>query len=300
MARVFISARIPLMLLSLLLTSALSYDAASPLHLPDTRSYEEVSWLCSHNAMSNKEEKWLMPNQLWSIETQLQRGIHAQMWDIWYDDDGVATLRHGNGRFFDPGERRLDSACHALEEYLRKHPRAIITLILESKVDENDILASLQRSGAARYLYHPATHRSWPTLGKLRADNTRLLVFIDRRSAHFFPLWDHAVETDWVNRHPDKLNNKLRRGQPQHALFVANHFVCNPLPSQRAAQLINRRTALQSRAQQLQQLYQRRVNFWTLDFIGVTEESFSFIAEQNRLVAPRKESAHPASSTPTS
>ncbi len=260
--------------------------AFSPMKLADTRNYCEVSWLCSHNAMSNKEKNWLFPNQLWSIETQLQRGIHAQMWDIW-EEDSKAYLRHGNGVVFDPGKRSLDSALQAVTQYLKKHPRAVITLILESHSSERSILDALRSSGAAHYLYRPSTHCGWPSLGALRRADTRLIIFIDKPSKELFPLWEHAVETDWVNRHPERMNNKLRRGKKQSPLFIVNHFVSNPLPSLSAAQQLNRLDALRARAKEIRALYQRPVNFWTLDFIGCTGEASTFIQRENAQPTPR-------------
>ncbi len=265
-------------MLSSLLTSLLS--AFTPMELADSLNYSEVSWLCSHNAMSNKEDKWLFPNQLWSIETQLQRGIHAQMWDVW-EHDSRAYLRHGNGVLFDTGKRSLHSALQSIAQYLKKNPRALITLILESHSSERSILDALRSSGAARYLYRPSTHRRWPSLGALRRAGTRLIVFIDKPSEQLFPLWEHAVETDWVNRDARRMNNKLRRGKKEHPLFIVNHFVSNPLPSQHAAQQLNSLEGLRQRAQEIHTLYRRPVNFWTLDFIGCTRGSATFIQREN-------------------
>ncbi len=251
----------------------------SPLRLRDAARYDEVMWLCSHNAMSNSDDKWLMPNQIWSIKKQLDRGVHAQMWDVWMHE-GEPYLRHGSGLLADPAKKKLRLACEELKAYLDKEPRAIVTLILESKVDDAPIMKTLEEAGLLSYLLPKTESRDWPTLGELRKSGKRLIIFCDRRTQSFQQLWHHAVETDWVNKDVKALTNRLRRGQKENTLFIVNHFVCNPFPNKEAAEQVNTRQRLQQRVDALQRLYARQPNFLTLDFIGC-KQSVAFVHEKN-------------------
>ncbi len=255
------------------------------LALEDSVHYDDVTWICSHNAMSNREENWIMPNQIWSISQQLEHGIHAQMWDIWMLD-GKATLRHGNGRFFDTGKKELLIAFQEVKNYLDEHPRAIITLILESKVEDTPILEALRESKLEPLRYKPTgIVEEWPTLGELRKNNSRLIILCDRRTEHFIQLWDHAVETDWVNRKATQMNNRLRRGKAENDLLILNHFVGNPLPSEEASKEANSKTILAKREKDIERLYKRRANYWTLDHIGCAD-ALDYISK--RLKHPEK------------
>ncbi len=255
------------------------------LALSDETLYDEITWICSHNAMSNHAENWLMPNQLWSIPQQLEHGIHAQMWDIWMLK-GEPYLRHGNGKLFDTGKKSLLAACKEVKHYLDEHPRAVITLILESKVDDNSILKALKDSGLESMRFSPPHQfQDWPSLGTLRKDNKRLIILCDRRTENFIQLWDHAVETDWVNRDAKLMNNKLRRGKPENPLLILNHFVGTPLPSRSASKIANSKAILEKRENDIDQLYQRRANFWTLDYIGCAD-ALEYISK--RLVHSKK------------
>ncbi len=255
------------------------------LALEDDLRYDNITWICSHNAMSNREENWIMPNQIWSIPQQLEHGIHAQMWDIWMLD-GKATLRHGNGNLFDTGKKELLAAFIEVKNYLEKNPRAIITLILESKVDDSPILEALRESQLEPLRYKPAGKvKEWPTLGELRKSDSRLIILCDRRTEHFIQLWDHAVETNWVNKKATQMNNKLRRGKAENALLILNHFVGNPFPSEIASKEANSKTILAKREKDIERLYKRRANYWTLDHIGCAD-ALDYISK--RLKHPKK------------
>lgn len=242
---------------------SLAQDATE---LSDERPYAEVTWLCAHNAMSNAEDSWLLPNQHHNIASLLKLGIHAQMWDVWMMD-GRPTLRHGNGKLFDPQSKPLAEALQELKEHLDSQPQDIITLILESYISDEQLAQALTTAGLMPMVYRgDITHLS-PTLGQLRHEGTRLLILVDQPTEHFISLWDVAVETNWENKQPHQLDNKQRRGKSENPLFIVNHFITAIAPSREQAEELNDKQTRADRAQELELIYARHPNFWVLDFI---------------------------------
>ncbi len=236
--------------------------------LCDSRAYADVTWVCAHNAMSNAEDFWLLPNQKHNIASLLRGGIHAQMWDVWMKQ-GVPTLRHGNGRFFDPQNKPLLIALGEVKSYLEAQPEAIITLILETYIADELLAQCVTKAGLMPMVYKGGISSLSPRLGDLRAANTRLLILSDKPSSNFIQLWDVAVETNWENKSITKLDNKLRRGRADNPLFIVNHFISAAIPSCADARKLNTKQAQAARRQELELLYARRPNFWVMDFIQV-------------------------------
>lgn len=238
--------------------------------LSDERAYADITWLCAHNAMSNAEDSWLLPNQHLSIESLLKRGIHAQMWDVWMMD-GRPTLRHGNGTLFDPQSKPLDEALEEVKTQLDAQPQAIFTLILESYISDEALAQAVTKAGLMPMVYKGEITKLNPSLGQLRHEGTRLLILTDQPTKHFIYLWDVAVETNWENKQPHQLDNGLRRGKSENALFIVNHFISAIVPSREQAAQLNKEQSRSKRAQELELRYARKPNFWVLDFINAKD-----------------------------
>lgn len=253
-----------------------------PLELPDAVPYDGVSWICAHNAMSNSRDGWWCPNQNWNIPEQLKAGIHAQMWDVW-KKDGELVLRHGNGRLFFPGTITLQDALDHVRVYLEGNPRAVVTLILESYVDNGEVRKAFEKAGMGKYCAPPPENQEWPTLGEMRKTGRRLVVMTDRPDGEGnwpMPVWKYGVETPWKTAAADRMDNTLNRGDSANGLLIANHFVSTPVPLLQNAEKTNALEALRRRAEALRLAYGRRVNFWVLDFVD-RGDALQFAREQN-------------------
>ena len=252
----------------------LCFSAANEIAVKDESAipYHQKLWLCSHNAMSNLEDAWLFPNQLYTIANQLKRGVHAQMWDVW-DLDGKACLRHGNGTIFIPQYTNFEDALKTVKSYLDANRQAIITLILESHVKDELLWDNVVKAELENYVMNKENFSKMLTLGEMSELGQRLIIFSDCETNHFLYLWDHAVETDWANDDVTKMKDQLRRGKKENPLFIVNHFVTNPLPSPECSKLLNKESQILQRLEQLEKMYNKQANFIVLDFVGDQNES---------------------------
>lgn len=234
----------------------------------DEIRYDKVTWLCAHNAMNNAEDGWLIPNQNWNTTRQLNKGVHALMWDVWPEGDRI-VLRHGPPEMTPLGTRPLEDSLKDVVSYLKKNPRAVVTLFLESYVEAEALRKVFVQTGAATYCHKQPAKAPWPELGTLRKSGKRLIVFTDKpdhKGTWLMSQWDHCVETPWKSTSTEDMPNRYGRGRKENSLFIVNHFVINPVPTPDQALKANSLPVLQKRFQDLKTSLNRTPQFMVVDF----------------------------------
>lgn len=258
----------------------------SPDRLPDSVRYDGVMWLCAHNAMSNSEDGWRFPNQQGKMETLLDAGVHALMWDVWMQD-GKIVLRHGPEWAALLGSRPLQDALAELKAWMEGHPQAVVTLIFESYVEAEQVAGEFDRAGLSGMCFERQKGKPWPMLGEMRRGGKRLVVMTDRPGdgapAWLLPVWKHCVETPWQASTAAELKNTFNRGDRKNDLLIVNHFVTPLTASRSVSEQINALDVLKAREAAVRREMGRNPNFWVLDFVELGD-GLRFAAEVNRLL----------------
>lgn len=233
------------------------------------RSYDSVTYLTTHNAMSTLEEGWLGANQRYGLSAQLAAGVRGLMLDIYDTDDGL-MLCHGLCEF---GSRPLQEALADIELFLRENPGEVVTIIFESYVAAAQVMEQFESVGLADLLHPQLADEPWPTLGEMLERRKPLVVLSDREGGlleGYLPVWDHAWETDWSVQEAEQFTcEPTGRGSMQNALFILNHFLTNPWANEQLATYVNEGNFLFTRAQACIAEHQQNVNFLTVDFYDV-------------------------------
>jgi hypothetical protein len=237
------------------------------------RRFDEVAYATTHNAMSNAEEGWLGPNQRYSITSQLDDGIRAQMLDTWYFDL-QPVLCHGGDVF--PcnvtGMKPLADGLAEIADFLDRRPNEVVSIIFESYITEADTEAAFIAADLSRYVYVQPLGEPWPTLRELIESDTRLVVLTDDGGAslpwHHY-VWDYAWETHFSFQSPDQLSCDRNRGSAGNDLFILNHFLTNLIGSVALAEQVNHNPLFADRAQQCAQEGGQIPNFVTVDFYDI-------------------------------
>jgi len=232
------------------------------------RRYNEVAYATTHNAMSNRQEHWLAPNQNFNLSRQLNDGVRALMLDLHYFL-GRVYLAHGNVLW---GHKSLADGCRDIRLFLDSHPAEVLTLILESRVRPGDIAAAFNESGLTPYLYAHQPGQPFPTLRMMIAAGKRLVVFTDQGGGAYpwlHPLWSYCVETPWKAKRPEDLNSHKERGDERNPLLIANHFLTYPVASPRLAHQVNHNPFFMTRMQRLTQETGRIPNFIVVDYYDI-------------------------------
>jgi hypothetical protein len=203
------------------------------------RRFDEVAYLVTHNAMSNAEDRFILPNQTFPIYRQLEDGVRGLMLDVHEADDGTISLCHANCRL---GQRRLVDGLRDIREFLDCHPREVLTIIFESYVPESAIAQGFEDSGLMRYVRAQPMGAAWPTLRELIAANERMVVFT-ADAARTLPWHLYSYDYCWENPYhaetPAELSCAEDRGTRDRSLWIFNHFLTAPTARPDLAEMIN-------------------------------------------------------------
>ena len=256
------------------------------------RSYAEVSYFTSHNAMSNEAEGWFVPNHLVPVEAQLELGVRALMLDV-LSSDGALMLCHGTCL---AGSEPLDTRLATLRSFLESHPGEILTLILESYAPAAEVAAIFEAEGLSALAHTQVPGEPWPRLEELIEADRRLVVFTDAADGGpdwMHDVWAHAFETHFSVTFAEDFTCEPNRGDPAHALFILNHFLSTPFADLNAASEVNAPDFVLERALSCWEAHDTRPNFITVDFVA-QGDVMSAVDDVNQRSSPTDRSAHRA------
>lgn len=250
------------------------------------RAYDAVAYPTTHNAMSNMEDGFLAPNQMFAVTTQLDDGVRGLMLDTWYFE-GDVVLCHGGDVF--PcnltGMRPLVDTLADIKDFLDRRPNEIVSIIFESYVSELDTETDFIASGLIDDVHEQGIGQPWPTLRELIEADTRLVVFTDDSGAglpwHHY-VWDFAWETHFSFENPEDFSCTINRGSMQNSLFILNHFLTRFVGSRPLAEMVNYNPLFIDRAEQCLAESGRLPNFVTVDHYDIGD-LFSVVDALNGL-----------------
>ncbi|MCH2126549.1 MAG: hypothetical protein MK165_17290 [Pirellulaceae bacterium] len=232
------------------------------------RRYDQCSVVMTHNAMSNRAEGWLFPNQNHSLTQQLNAGVRGLMLDV-HLFQGRPYLIH-NSHFL--GKRLLVDGLHELGRFLDEHPQAIVTIIFESYVPASVVQAAFKDASLLERLHCQSVTEAWPTLRKMVDTNRRLVVFTDREGGSwpgYHDVWRFCWETPFSVKAVEKFNFVVNRGRLSNSLIILNHFITRPTAGVSLARKANARAVLQPRLTACLRETGRHPHFITVDFYDV-------------------------------
>jgi hypothetical protein len=248
------------------------------------RSYADVTFPMTHNAMSNADDKWAPPNQTHGIARQLQDGIRGMMLDVhFYDPESGATdvrradlpsadqtfLCHGVCAL---GRRPLAEGLCDVTRFLDAHRGEVFSIIFESYVQPSDLAEAMTTSGLLDFVYTHPKGTPWPTLRELVTKNTRVVVFTE--DGNDTPPWNHSAwknvwDTPYSFTSASEFSCRLNRGATSNPLFLLNHWIGNPLSDIKYAREVNTKAVLGARVQQCTTEAGRKPTFVGVDFYDV-------------------------------
>ncbi|MBK5307489.1 MAG: hypothetical protein JJD92_12440 [Frankiaceae bacterium] len=241
------------------------------------RGYDEVSYLATHNAMASSSRGFVNADQDPDLEGQLDNGVRALMLDFRYWTtpaelrDFVLSLDPQTHTAWEriltplasrPGVWLCHNVCqlgadNAIDQlrrvgmWLRQHPDAVVTLIIEDHVSAADVRSTIEKAGLRRLTATPPTRGApWPTLGRMVAQDRRLVVMTERArpdSGWLRNFYTYAAETPYETKSAQALTCAAGRGHADAGLFLLNNWVSTPAPGRAAASYVNAAGFLQRR-----------------------------------------------------
>lgn len=245
------------------------------------RTFEQVAYATTHNAMSNAEDRWIAPNQNRRMWRQLEDGVRGMMLDV-HDDDGVTSLCHG---FCSLGSRPLTEALVELRTWMDCHPAEVLTIIFEPHVEEARIAASFEEAGLLPYLHEQPLGAPWPTLRAMIESGRRLVIFTETSEVTlpwYHYAYAYAWDNDYANETPADLDCVPNRGTGEEPIFVLNHFLTAPIAMRSLAEMINHDPFFIERVRECEREAGQLPNFITVDFYDIGD-LFSVVDAMNGL-----------------
>ncbi|MFI6544460.1 hypothetical protein ACIBO9_14610 [Streptomyces prunicolor] len=267
------------------------------------RSYDEVAYLTSHNAMSTTVDRFIGPLQDPGISAQLDDGVRALQIDTyrWERPDEI-TQRLAESDFT-PEQRKFIAAavdrfnpprtglwlCHSvcragaialvptlreIGDWMRAHPTEVVTLIVQDAISGEDTEQAFAQAGLTDLIHTPDPDpaKPWPTLGDMVDSGRRLVVFAERADGPapwYRNFYDYGMETPFAFRTPDAMSCVPHRGGSDQRLFLLNHFITIDGGSRLDAGKVNARQYVLDRVHRCERERGRPVNFVAVDYTTI-------------------------------
>ena len=258
-------------------------DGCNGFHELCTRSFAQVRYATTHNAMSSETDGWIGPNQALDVPGQLAAGVRGLMLDT-YRAGGTNLLGQVQVPDDDPdapylchsicslGKQPLVEGLVEIREFLDANPGEVITLIIESYLNHALTAAAFDDARLTDYAYvHPGG--AWPTLGEMIDSGKRLVVLQNRAANPQYPwqmnVWAQAFDNPFSAASAADFTCNRLRGSTDNALFIFNHFLTVIFGSAELAEQVNYNPLLRSRIDECEAFHGRIANFVTVDFVSI-------------------------------
>lgn len=228
------------------------------------RTFDTVTLAGTHNAMSNAEDDWALPNQPTTLTHQLDVGIRAMLLDTHEWNDGQ-YLCHG---YCELGATPLVEGLSSIREFLDANPNEVMAFIIEDGITAAETEAAFKAADLERLTY-TWDGRDWPTLGGMIDADQRVLVTAESGGPPpewYQHAWDLYVDTPYDFQSVDEFTCEVNRGDPSNPLFLLNHWVEDPMPSADLAAEANAYDVLYGRASTCAAAFGRTPNLVAVDW----------------------------------
>jgi len=264
----------PWALVALAIAAACGTTSSSPPRLCNghaelcDRPFDQVAFAGAHNAMSNSDQGWLLPNQVHDLADQLDQGIRVFLIDT-HEWQGRTWLCH---EYCELGHIDLVEALSIFRSFLDTHPDEVISFVIQNGISAAATEAAFVESGLVRYVYTHPEGQPWPTLGQMIDAGTRLLVMAEADGpppAWYQYAYDLSWDTPYFFTSPADFSCKPFRGSPDNPIFQVNHWLSTPFSDPANAEEVNVFDVLWPRVEQCRAESGRIPNFVAVDFVSI-------------------------------
>lgn len=241
----------------------------------------EVVLPSTHNSMSNFDEGWGAANQQHGLQKQLEDGIRGMLLDT-YEWNGDLHFCHS---ICELGNTPMVEGLNVIKTFMDEHPHEVLAFIIEDHITPEQTAKAFHESGLDSYVYVHEPGTPWPSLRQMILTQKRLLITAENGQPppdYYHHAWDLIWDTPYSFKTVDEFSCELNRGSKDNDLFLMNHWLGNPLPTEKLATAANTYDVLSARAKQCASEGGQIPNFIAVDFYSIGD-LFQVVNEMNGL-----------------
>lgn len=228
------------------------------------RTLEQITLPGTHNSMANADADWVAANQQHGITQQLEDGIRAMMLDT-MDWNGEPYLCHG---YCELGAQPLAEGLQEIEEFLLANPKEVLLIIFQDSLSVEVMVEVITEVGLDQRVW---THdgSAFPTLQEMIDAGQQLVITAESGApppAWYHHAWDLITDTPYSFSSADEFSCERLRGEDENPLFLVNHWLGTPLPTEEGAMEVNQADVLLSRTEECAAERGRSINILAVDF----------------------------------
>ena len=234
-------------------------------------TFDQLTLVMTHNAMSSAELDWSFPNQNWGMARQLEDGVRGFMLDTHIDSaTNEPALCHS---FCALGSTPLVDGLRIFTEFLDNHPSEVLVFMIQNGISAEDTAQAFREADLERLTWAQPAGAPWPTLSEMIETNRRLVVFHEGGGTG--PDWymdgyaDYVWDNDYRAETPADFGCEPYRGSADHSLFLLNHFLTAPLASADLSQLANEPSVVREHMSECAAAAGQPVNWISVDFYDI-------------------------------
>ena len=212
------------------------------------KRFNEVTFLTTHNAMSNADDPWVAPNQNHPIRRQLADGVRGISLDMHENTQSPADVLtcHSSCAI---GSRLLQFQLQDIRDFLAANTDTVVSILYESAgVSDAQVAHVVNVSGLTPYVYTQATDATWPTLGDMVRRNRRLVLFSQDGAGVpgvILPMWKYTWDNPYAAKSTSDFSCAVGRGDARNTIMQINHFITAPVAGEYWAKQANTYASLQ-------------------------------------------------------
>ncbi|HZR83571.1 MAG TPA: hypothetical protein VFD92_20925 [Candidatus Binatia bacterium] len=232
------------------------------------RPFDQVAFAGAHNAMSNAEDGWLLPNQIYGIPRQLVDGVRVLLIDT-HEYQGKTWLCHD---YCELGKIPLVDALASVRAFMDENPNEVLAFVIQDGISNEATEAAFVESGLVRYVYTHEPGSAWPTLRDMIARDERLLVMAEGSGpppAWYHYAYDLSWDTPYTFAREEDFSCELNRGRRENDLFQINHWLSTPFSMPENGERVNRFDVLWARVDRCRNETGRIPNFVVVDYVHI-------------------------------
>ncbi len=132
----------------------------------------------------------------------------------------------------DIGATKWEPVMADVRDWMKAHPREVVTFFIEDSVSAADTAALFEKAGLLPYVATHQVGRPWPTLGQMVDSGKRLVVLMQEdgggtKSPWLMQGWDQAQDTNYDAKTPADFSCKRNRGTEASQLLLINNWLNN-------------------------------------------------------------------------